>query len=237
MAKFQIQTDAVDVQVDDLCENFGGYLARFNAAPPFKKTDVFDEHIKTVKMRKDLGGSAKSIDSDEYIRSLYKTLEAWGMNKGKNSTKGAKMQKYPTFAASIREYKPDIVALEGMGAAQLDSDAIRGELWRIIQGMKLSARTAQTVTGAKALHHLLPQLLPPIDWTYTKRFFRYYNSQFHNNKNAFNRMTWYFAQIAQRVDLGRYVGAEPWATSESKLIDNAIVGYYVLHPELKKYKN
>ena len=217
----------LDRQVDDLCENFVTYLDKFNelaGKPPFTKR-AGDLHVATIDLRKDLGGTAKSIDSDEYMRSLYDTLEAWGMNK-----LGAKMQERPVFAERIRKYKTRIVALDGVGAAQIDAGIAR-ELWRIIQGMQLSQKKpSQTVTGAKALHHLLPQLLPPIDRGYTRPFFRYHTSTFQNNQErAFKMMLPYFARIARQVDSGRYVGTARWATSESKVIDNAIIGFCKLH--------
>ena len=227
---------ALDRQVDDLCENFDAYLIEFNGAPPFTDVQV-SYHIVTLDLRDRLGGAAKSVDSDAYLHSLYSTLEAWGMNWGDDDGNGPKMQEYDKFAESVRKYKGGIAAQERVGLAQIDAEVTQ-KLWRIIQGMQLSQTQSQTVTGAKALHHLLPQLLPPIDRGYTRPFFRYYSPQFqYNQEGAFMRMLSYFAQIARRVDLGRYVGAAQWATSESKLIDNAIIGYCSLHPELRqKYK-
>lgn len=227
---FSSAADAKQAQVDELCKNFDAYLGAFNREPLDSK--MLSWHKRTMDLRKDLGGAAKSIDSDEYIHNLYYTLDAFGMSK-----KAAKMKEYPEFSSSIREYRQDIVALERVGVAQIDA-VIAGELWRIIQGMWLSQTGSPTVTGAKALHHLLPQLLPPIDRRYTRRFFRYHSSQFqYNQEGAFKRIVSYFAQIAQGVDLASCVGTAPWATSESKVIDNAIIGYCRLHPEiLKKYQ-
>ena len=221
----QAKLVALNMQVDDLCENFGDYLAELNTDTAF--TDKYlSYHKRTMNLRDKFGGAAKSIDSDEYLDSLYATLDAFGMN-----IKGAKMQERPIFAERVREYKCAIVALEGVGAAQIDAD-IAGKLWGIIQGMKLSQTQSQTVTGAKALHHLLPRLLPPIDRRYTVTFFRASSFQY-NQEGAFKLMLPYFARIAQRVDLERYVGTADWATSESKLIDNAIIGYCKWHPGLQ----
>ncbi len=229
---FSSAADAKQAQVDDLCENFDAYLGAFNREPLNSK--MLSWHKRTMDLRKDLGGAANSIDSDEYLRALHNTLDAFGMD-----IKGAKLKEYDIFAASVREYRRDIVALERVGVAQIDADVTR-RLWRIIQGMELSWTKSQMVTGSKTLHHLLPQLLPPIDRRYTRRFFRYHSSQFQNYpEGAFKRMLSYFAQIAQRVDLASYVGTATtaWATSESKMIDNAIIGYCRLHPEiLKKYQ-
>ena len=229
---FSSAADAKQAQVDDLCENFDAYLGAFNCEPLNSK--MLSWHKRTMDLRKDLGGAANSIDSDEYLRALHNTLDAFGMD-----IKGAKLKEYDIFAASVREYRRDIVALEheGVGVAQINEKVTR-ELWRIIQEMKLSWTKSQTVTGSKTLHHLLPHLLPPIDRRYTRRFFRYHSSQFqYYPEGAFKRMLSYFAQIAQRVDLASYLGTAPWATSESKMIDNAIIGYCRLHPDiLQKYK-
>ena len=232
--RVRIDRRALDRQVDELCKNFDAYLVEFNGAPPFTDVQV-SYHIVTLDLRDKLGGAANSIDSDAYLHSLYSTLDAWGMNWGDDNT-GPKMQEYDKFAASVRKYKGGIAPLERVGLAQIDAD-IAGKLWRIIGGMQLSQRQSQMVTGAKALHHLLPQLLPPIDRKYTRPFFLYDGRQFqYNQEEAFALMLSYFARIAQRVDLGRYVGTARWATSESKLIDNAIIGYCMLHPELmQKY--
>lgn len=223
------RVDPVHSQVDDLCENFDTYLAEFNDYTPFTYEQL-SWHKRTINLRKDLGGAANSISSGRYMHTLYSTLEAWKMN-----SRRAKMQGRVKFAASIREYRRGITALDGMGAAQIYD--FKGELWRIIQGMQLSQNeNTQIVTGTKSLHHLLPKLLPPIDGGYTRPFFHYQSTQTNDNDYAFSLMLWYFGQIAQAIDLELYVGTARWATSESKLIDNAIIGYCNWHPGiLRKY--
>ena len=251
----------VDRQVKDLCRNFGTYLDKFNDAPPFKDPKkMLSSHTKTMCMRKKLGGVANNIiDSDEYLCALRSTLVAWGMDNRK-----AELKEYDKFAESIRGFKFLIVSLEPVGLAQIDdaditrilfrayksmleqvglsqideADTTRMLLWLVVQGMGLSQTYSQTITGAKALHHLLPQLMPPIDGQYTGKFFHYSsNSQIQTTK-AFSLMLSYFSQIAQNddVDLGQHVRPEKWewATSETKVIDNAIIGYCVKHPEMLK---
>ena len=221
----------ISSQVDDLCENFDEYLAEFNRRPLYD--DTLTQHKNMLKLRDKLGGVAKSIDSDEYLCDLRSMLVAWGMD-----SRGAKLQEIGVFAKRIRKYSPRIAELEWVEVAQIDEDGrVKRELWRIIQEMKLSqSKYSQVVTGSKTLHHLLPHLLPPIDGSYTRPFFHYRSGDTKDNEYAFNLMLWYFMRIAQEVDLGRYVGTARWATSESKLIDNAIIGYCNRHLGLlKKY--
>ena len=221
-------------QVEDLCENFEDYLAEFNRDPLYDET--LCKHKNLLKMRIKLGGAAKSIDSDEYLRDLRDMLVAWGMD-----SRGARLRERSLFPGHVRAYRPRIKSLESVGLAQIDgvfnnlAHITQDSLWKTIQGMKLSQTGSQLVTGAKALHHLLPQLMPPIDVTYTGKFFHYHNySDPLQAEEAFKLMLSYFAQIARRVDVGQYVGLSDWATSESKLIDNAIIGYCNRHPDMPR---
>ena len=70
-----LPTDALNKQVKDLCDNFEGYLAAFNGAPPFTDTQLC-YHKVTLDLRSKFGGVAKSIESDQYMHALYSTLEA-----------------------------------------------------------------------------------------------------------------------------------------------------------------
>lgn len=225
----------IDGQVEELCENFGDYLAVFNRRPLYG--DTLTQHKEMLKLRDKLGGVAKSIESDEYLRDLRAMLVAWGMDKRR-----AELLEDNEFADSIRSWSPLIVKLERVGLAQMEEKiagmnvTTQAWLWMIIRVMELSQTQSQTVTVSKALHHLLPQLMPPIDGQYTGKFFHYQSSQLQSG-NAISLMLGYFGQIARDVDdLGQYVGAAaaPWATSESKVIDNAIIGYCRKHRDMPK---
>lgn len=224
----------VDAQVKELCENFEDYLAEFNRDPLYN--DTLCKHKNLLKMRVKLGGAAKSIDSDDYLHDLRDMLVAWGMD-----SRGACLRECGLFPGYVRAYRSRIRSLESVGLAEIDgifnnlADITQDSLWKTIQGMKLSRTGSQMVTGAKALHHLLPQLMPPIDVTYTGKFFHYHNySSPDQAEEAFKLMLSYFARIAGKVDLGQYVGTTDWATSESKLIDNAIIGYCNQHSDMPR---
>ena len=103
-------------------------------------------------------------------------------------------------------------------------------IWSIIFDLKIGIGNTKIISGTKALHHLLPDLVPPIDRRSTVQFF-------FKNKNAvqgdatkqseaFRVMYLHFAmisrtctdQIGSRLNRGMN-------TSIPKVIDNAIVGY------------
>ena len=75
------------------------------------------------------------------------------------------------------------------------------------------------------LHHLLPDLVPPMDREYTRMFFQWYGQQFQNNPDkAFFDMYIRCLRIARRTNPDQYIG-EGWRTSKTKILDNGIVAY------------
>lgn len=74
------------------------------------------------------------------------------------------------------------IAAAGRGVAELGScvlgclddaelDRAAGRLWAVIERIELGPARAKLVAGTKALHHLLPELVPPMDGEYTLSFF------------------------------------------------------------------
>ncbi len=87
----------------------------------------------------------------------------------------------------------------------------------------------RVVSGTKALHHILPELVFPFDREYTQTFFGWHNAEFQNNpQGCFTVAFCALADVASRVQPTHFVG-KGWMSSQSKIMDNAIVGYCVKH--------
>jgi hypothetical protein len=83
---------------------------------------------------------------------------------------------------------------------------------------------AKLVSGSKALHHLLPELVVPIDRAYTQRFFGWQNPVFqYRQRQCFREAFSAFAEIARSVGPENFVGTG-WRSSRTKIIDNALIG-------------
>ena len=226
----------VEHRISDLCENFKCYLKFFESEyksanrPYSDSAPVYshETHIRTIKLRNRLGSASNAICCDEFIDLLWKTLDDWGMN-----SRGAKLQSDAIFKSQLRSHIASIQKFEGRTYEDLDN--IQDDLWKLIQNLSLSSTNSQLITGSKALHHLLPQLLPPIDGSYTARFFYYQGSRLSGcAKPVFNSILNGFAQIARCLDcrgydLSKILDESKVATSETKLIDNAIIGYVKKH--------
>jgi hypothetical protein len=84
---------------------------------------------------------------------------------------------------------------------------------------------APLVAGSKALHHLLPELVPPMDRAYTQQFFGWHNPEFQYGQQKCFRIAFAaLALVARRVNPRQFVEAHPWNTSVTKVLDNALVG-------------
>ena len=77
------------------------------------------------------------------------------------------------------------------------------------------------------LHHILPSLVPPIDRSYTLRFFYRRQGLSISEKEAFREMYLEFHRIAvhRKKEILNRLGKNLWNTSETKIIDNAIIGF------------
>jgi len=112
---------------------------------------------------------------------------------------------------------------------------VTGDVWSIISGLNIGVGETKIVIGTKALHHLIPELVPPMDRQYTLRFFLD-----HTNKNQGDQLTFgeifpRFRQIATRSaqEIAKLIGVGSMSTSSTKMIDNAIVGYGIERLRIK----
>ena len=53
----------------------------------------------------------------------------------------------------------------------LDVPAVGGRIWQVIENLGIVRNLSLIVPGTKALHHVLPDLVPPMDRAWTGAFF------------------------------------------------------------------
>ena len=218
----------IDERIVNLCLGFEDYISVLEENSPFKNKQ-WSRHKETVELRKTFATVEEAIESDDFLNSLWKTLASWGMNRGR----GGGLISPADFKYQLRTdvNKSRLISLENINISQLNSEV----LLRTFRSLELSASQKQVVTGAKALHHLLPKLLPPIDQAYTGRFFTTTNHPDVERESTFTNILTGFKLIASCLELNAegylrsLVGSTDKATSETKLIDNAIIGYVKKH--------
>ena len=208
----------VQIHVNDLCQNFGHYVQVFEE----ESLGGLEEYREALEL---LNGREvkEAIRSDECLLAIRRTLDAWNMNQRR-----ARLVSRDRFIRAIRQHEYAIESLEDVNIADIDRGSVH-RLWSSIAQLRLSETESQIVTVSKALHHLLPGLIPPIDGGYTKPFFSYHVTQRQDSGSVFEYVMPRFAEIARRVDPSQYVGRSEWATNLTKVMDNAIVGFGKLH--------
>lgn len=211
-------------RIEDLSDNFGHYLREFEQLAVFGGPSVHF-HVRAIERRMTHESVQSAIADDELLELIYAMLTSWGMHR--MGPTGAKLVDFEPFCDGIRRQSAVLEELEPVVITDVDDvDAVVDKLWRAVSSARLSASGTQIVTGTKALHHLLPDLVPPIDRTYTIRFFHENTTMSRGDEDAFREVYPALVEIAARAgDHLKVNDRSPMNTSRTKIIDNAIVGY------------
>jgi hypothetical protein len=130
------------------------------------------------------------------------------------------------FITALRAKSSELAGFDGMciGDPGLQVSAVSDRLWRTIETLGIVLNESKIVPGTKALHHILPDLVVPVDRAYTQKFFRWHNPEFqYGQASAFGQSYTAFVEIARIANPRQYVSTG-WNSSRTKVIDNAIVG-------------
>ena len=211
-------------RIEDLSANFGHYLQEFERRAVFGGPSVHF-HVRAIERRMTHESVRSAIADEELLELIYAMLTAWGMHR--MGPKGAKLVDFEPFCDGIRRQSANLEELETLIITDLDEvDAVADRIWNAVSSARLSASGTQIVAGTKALHHLLPELIPPIDRTYTIRFFHENTLMPRGDEDAFREVYPALAEIASRAsDHLRVNNRSPMNTSRTKILDNAIIGY------------
>jgi hypothetical protein len=108
---------------------------------------------------------------------------------------------------------------------QRDATTLAENIWAVAQRLQVTDNKSIIVAASKTLHHLLPDLVPPMDRTWTGLYFGWsvLAPQYQQAK-IFTAAFEALARIGRSVDLNAEVGPG-WRTSRTKVLDNAIIGY------------
>jgi hypothetical protein len=206
-----------------LVEKFPFYLEVFTNNVPFTRDGQFELHQKTIQRRLALGSVKAALEDDSFLKNLYGTLQAWGIGR-----QASVLLSFSDFTCSLRDFSSNISELEGLSLEDnLEIPKISEKLWTLISSLKIVGNKAKLVSSSKTLHHLLPDLISPIDRRYTQTFFLWDMPKFqYAQKDCFYEIFRVFAAIAKKARPSQYVG-KGWNTSLSKVIDNAMIGLII----------
>ena len=192
-------------RIQQLTAEFAEYVAVFEASQAFPGPSLYF-HLRAIERRRAHQTIGTLLEDRLFLEYVYAVLPAWGMHR--MGPQAAKVGDFAHITTALREKAPELQQLWPLHITTLGEQAARDVAaiaWDVIAHVKVSTSRTQIVAGSKFLHHLLPDLIPPIDRQYTFNFFT-------GQKMVPNDQ----AAIAR----GGFMD-----TGEAKVIDNAIMGF------------
>jgi hypothetical protein len=216
------RTELVEERAAKLITGFGHYVQVYDQRVSFTGEQLA-AHRACIALRRRAGTVRVAVNNDQFVQELQRTLRAWRIG-----VRASRLASSDQFATALHTALPKLEALEPFAIdADLPED-IANRLWTIIDSLGVVKNVAKIVAGTKTLHHLLPELVVPMDRRYTGAFFGFHLPEWQDPASqrrifqlAFNN----FVAVARRVDPERYVTEEAWHTSRTKILDNALIGF------------
>jgi hypothetical protein len=212
-------------------ETFFSYVDRFYKKRVFSGPSVYF-HRKVIQLIREHENYEELLQENLFLEYIYAALTSWGVHMVGG---GRKMAEYDAFKESILSCKPLLVELNKFKIHDLgdaDKKSVKEKLLQIFRKLKVTQTDPKLVGNSKALHHLLPDLVPPIDGKYTINFF--YGSSVvstyltrEEEEKIFLEIFESFNYISKKLGLTEadYLNDKRgFTTSIPKLVDNAIIG-------------
>jgi hypothetical protein len=193
----------LDEKIEMLIQHFGSYLQYFDKNSLFNKAAQLNSHMKTIRRRRELGSAALAAADSIFCESLHATLHNWGRNG-----RFPGLKPYGAFFKAITAKAPELAMLDKylIDDPALDVPKVAAEVWNLIESLDIVTSESKIVSGTKAMHHLLPDLVVPMDHGYTQPFFERQNPDFqYRGGLVFQKICVECARIACSVPVNSYV--------------------------------
>jgi hypothetical protein len=213
-----------------LIAGFGRYVDKFDANRQFSGPSVYF-HVKALSALRSHRSAVDALADDAFFDYLYATLASWGLHRmGPGYTKLAEID---DLKSSFIRKRDEIEVLQNLRIEDIGTrevDEVSDSIWRVLNELRVGVSETLLIANSKALHHVLPDLVPPIDRTYTLMFFLG-RTKIDNGGDGdyFKALFPLFREIAVRrlEDICDRIRT-PWQgmnTSVTKVVDNAILGF------------
>lgn len=223
----QERSRATDANVESLIANFPECVAEFEHRGAFPGPSLYF-HERAIELRRRHPSVVSLLADERFLEYVYAVLPAWGMHR--MGAQRAKVADFAPIVAALRECAPALQALWPLHIAELTADEASEAAetaWGVVSRINVSSSRTQIVAGSKFLHHVLPDLVPPIDRQYTFSFFTGQKAV-PSDRLAFLSWMPRFAEIGTRCrePIEHAIRRRGFmATGEAKVIDNAIMGF------------
>jgi len=144
------------------------------------KLGTYLKETKTIPAKKIFSGPSlyfhqKAIEDargrdflgEKHLQMIYAVLPSWGMHRMGNTK--AKVINFDKFEEQIDKVADDLRKLRRKDENILSENSVETALDLIFR-IHISESESRLVSSSKTLHHILPDLIPPFDRAYSRRF-------------------------------------------------------------------
>lgn len=219
-----------------LDEEFERYFDVCNSRRIFSGPSVYF-YARTIEFTRRAPAPAALAQNKGFHESIYATLTSWGMHR-MGETVTAKLTEFEVFSKTLGRLLTSVDDLAGHSITELSDDeavSVEKKLAPLVELAGITASDAPLVANTKTLHFILPDLVPPMDRTYTGRFFFGPNrgllmpgparKNFEYMFSALHKLARRHAQFLKAA-----TGASYLCLGHAKGLDNGIIGYILTHP-------
>lgn len=213
-------------RIEGLISSFEEWVTRYDEGVPFRRIGQYELHRATIDRRREVGTAAAALKDERLLALLHQTLNTWGIGK-----RASRLAPLPEFSSALQAHTEMISDLDGLAIEELgqEAQAVGAQILTLVDNLGVVENKARLVAGSKTLHHLLPDLVPPMDRAWTGAFFRWPTAAWQDRQHRIFHEGWSaFARVAASVHPSRFVG-DGWRTSSTKILDNALIGYCKAH--------
>ncbi|MBS4067295.1 MAG: hypothetical protein KGZ62_01695 [Sulfurimonas sp.] len=211
-------------KVEDILRYAVEYHDAFYAADTFKGPSLYF-HRRALE-------AASGESFTKYLEYIYAVLTSWGMHR--MGSGGSKMQDFETFRLSVEPLRTSIRAATDFKPEEM-TEREWGCLKEIFISINVMASGTTIVGNSKVMHHLLPNIVPPIDREYTLWFLKGNGTIRNDLESEWAMMreiiSGFFMPISQAEPFNALANEwmshkelYPWDTSIMKIIDSLIIG-------------
>jgi hypothetical protein len=213
-----------DHKIKDILLNAEKYHRAYYQAETFRGPSLYF-HERALATRHD----PTAVTHLEYV---YATLASWGMHRMGRG--GSKMQRFDVFSQSVQILKCKIAE-----AKTFDLQAMSEPKWEVLKeifrGIKVMASGTTIVGNSKVMHHMMPNIIPPIDREYTLWYLRGNTTIKNDLETEWILMkeiiSQFFVPVATNKEFHSLAEQwikrnkdYPWDTSVLKVVDNLVIG-------------
>jgi hypothetical protein len=214
------RTAEVAGRLAGVTRDFAACVEAFDRQVPCQRSGQYEWHRMTIEARLRCGTARQAL------MTFGRTLQRSGIGP-----RASVLVPLAEFRQRMLDQAGPIAMLED---ARIDDDvldvpAVCQRIWQVIENLGIVRNRSLIVPGTKALHHVLPGLVPPMDRAWTGASVLWSAAAPQNAQAAtFARTFTGLAQVARAVKPAGYAGGG-WRTSRSKILDNAVIGYCKLN--------